>query len=88
MLIDVRESVEREINEIPGSVLIPKGDFQTGEALAELPAGQAGGALLQDRHPLGRGAGDGARCRPGRRRPRRRRRSAWVSQIDPSQPAY
>ena len=30
VLIDVREKVERDINQIPGSVLIPKGDFQTG----------------------------------------------------------
>src|ERR687885_926399 len=37
LLVDVRESVERDINKIPGSVLIPKGDFQTGEALSQLP---------------------------------------------------
>ena len=37
VLIDVREKVERDINQIPGSILIPKGDFQTGAALAELP---------------------------------------------------
>ena len=37
LLVDVREKVERDINQIPGSVLIPKGDFQTGEALATLP---------------------------------------------------
>jgi adenylyltransferase/sulfurtransferase len=37
VLIDVREKVERDINRIPGSVLIPKGDFQTGAALAVLP---------------------------------------------------
>ena len=34
VLIDVREQVERDINQIPGSILIPKGDFQTGAALA------------------------------------------------------
>ena len=32
-----RESVERDINAIPGSILIPKGDFQTGEALGQMP---------------------------------------------------
>src|SRR5512132_4684376 len=37
VLIDVREKVERDINQIPGSVLVPKGDFQTGAALADLP---------------------------------------------------
>ena len=37
LLVDVREKVERDINAIPGSVLIPKGDFQTGEALGDLP---------------------------------------------------
>ena len=37
-LVDVRESVEYDINRIPGSVLIPKGDFLNGSALEKLPA--------------------------------------------------
>src|SRR5919204_252754 len=37
LLIDVREPNEYEINRIPGSVLIPKAEFQTGVALEKLP---------------------------------------------------
>jgi adenylyltransferase/sulfurtransferase len=37
LLVDVREPQEYEIVAIPGSVLIPKGQFMSGEALAELP---------------------------------------------------
>lgn len=36
-LVDVREPAEYEIVKIPGSVLIPKGDILSGEALAGLP---------------------------------------------------
>src|SRR5262245_13357035 len=36
-LVDVREPAEFEIVRIPGSVLIPKGDIISGEALAQLP---------------------------------------------------
>ncbi|MGV0791586.1 adenylyltransferase/sulfurtransferase MoeZ [Mycolicibacterium sp. XJ1819] len=36
-LIDVREPVEWEINRIDGAELIPKGEFESGEALARLP---------------------------------------------------
>jgi adenylyltransferase/sulfurtransferase len=36
-LVDVREPAEFEIVRIPGSVLIPKGDILSGEALASLP---------------------------------------------------
>ena len=38
VLVDVREPNEYEINQIPGSVLIPKGDFLNGSALEQLPA--------------------------------------------------
>lgn len=38
VLIDVREPNEYEINRIPGSILIPKGEFLTGEAFAKLPS--------------------------------------------------
>ncbi len=37
VLVDVREPVEYEINQVPGSVLIPKGDFLNGSALEQLP---------------------------------------------------
>jgi adenylyltransferase/sulfurtransferase len=36
-LVDVREPAEYEIVRIPGSVLIPKGDILSGDALATLP---------------------------------------------------
>jgi sulfur-carrier protein adenylyltransferase/sulfurtransferase len=88
VLIDVRESVERDINAIPGSVLIPKGDFQTGEALGELPqdkqvvlyckTGVRSSEVLAIVH--GAGLADAVHVGGGV--------SAWVSEIDPSQPAY
>ncbi|MCW2680255.1 MAG: moeB [Frankiales bacterium] len=37
LLVDVREPAEYEIVQIPGSVLIPKGDILNGSALAQLP---------------------------------------------------
>ncbi|MEI2670437.1 MAG: adenylyltransferase/sulfurtransferase MoeZ [Marmoricola sp.] len=42
VLIDVREPNEYEINQIPGSVLIPKGEFLNGNALGQLPAVDSG----------------------------------------------
>jgi adenylyltransferase/sulfurtransferase len=36
-LVDVREPAEFEIVRIPGSVLIPKGDIISGDALAQMP---------------------------------------------------
>src|SRR4051794_32958296 len=88
VLIDVRESVEREINEIPGSILIPKGDFQTGEALAKLPqdkqvvlyckTGVRSAEVLAMVHDAG--LADAVHVGGGV--------SAWVSQIDPSQASY
>jgi len=38
VLVDVREPNEYEINLIPGSVLIPKGEFLNGNALSQLPS--------------------------------------------------
>ena len=88
LLVDVREKVERDINQIPGSVLIPKGDFQTGEALATLPhdkqvvlyckTGVRSAEVLAMVH--GAGLADAVHVGGGV--------SAWVNQIDPSQPAY
>jgi len=37
LLVDVREPAEFEIVQIPGAVLIPKGDILNGSALADLP---------------------------------------------------
>jgi molybdopterin/thiamine biosynthesis adenylyltransferase/rhodanese-related sulfurtransferase len=88
VLVDVREKVEREINQIPGSILIPKGDFQTGEALGQLPqdkqvvlyckTGIRSAEVLAIVH--GAGLADAVHVGGGV--------SAWVNQIDPSQPAY
>jgi sulfur-carrier protein adenylyltransferase/sulfurtransferase len=88
LLVDVREKAERDINLIPGSVLIPKGDFQTGEALTQLPqdkqvvlyckTGVRSAEVLAMVH--GAGLSDAVHVGGGV--------SAWVSQIDPSQPAY
>jgi sulfur-carrier protein adenylyltransferase/sulfurtransferase len=87
-LIDVREPNEREINEIPGSILIPKGDFQTGEALAKLPSDKPSvfyckvGGRSAEVLAIAKGAGfaDAVHVGGGV--------SAWVNQVDPSQPAY
>ncbi len=88
VLIDVREQVEREINEIPGSILIPKGEFQTGAALSQLPqdkqvvlyckAGTRSAEVLATVQAAG--LADAVHVGGGV--------SAWVDQIDPSQPAY
>lgn len=88
LLVDVREQVERDINEIPGSILLPKGDFQNGSALGQLPqdkqvvlyckAGTRSAECLAIVH--GAGLADAVHVGGGV--------SAWVSQIDPSQPAY
>jgi adenylyltransferase/sulfurtransferase len=88
VLVDVREPGEREINAIPGSVLIPKGDFQAGEALAQLPSDKQAvfyckvGGRSAEVLAMAKGAGfaDAVHVGGGV--------SAWVTQIDPSQPAY
>ena len=56
LLVDVREPAEWEIVRIPGAQLIPKGDLPVQARGAA--AGQADHPVLQDRCPLGRGAGD------------------------------
>ncbi len=56
-LIDVREPVEWDINHIEGAELIPKGAFETGEALGQTAGRPHTGVLLQDGGALGRGAG-------------------------------
>ncbi len=92
VLVDVREPNEYEINKIPGSVLIPKGEFLNGNAFAELSR------LTQGSKPLvlhcksgvrsaealavaqGGGYADAVHVGGGV--------AAWVTQIDPSQPSY
>ena len=92
VLIDVREPNEYEINKIPGSVLIPKGDFLNGTAfdqLSELTGGSKqlvlhckSGVRSAEALAVAKGAGyaDAVHVGGGV--------AAWVSQIDPSQPSY
>lgn len=88
VLVDVREPNEYEINRIPGSVLIPKGDFLNGSALEQLPADKQivmhckTGVRSAETLAIVKGAGyaDAVHVGGGV--------VAWVNQIDPSQPAY
>jgi sulfur-carrier protein adenylyltransferase/sulfurtransferase len=88
LLIDVREPNEYEINRIPGSVLIPKAEFQTGEALPKLPQDKQlvfhckSGVRSAEVLAIAKGAGfsDAVHVGGGV--------VAWVDQIDPSQPSY
>jgi adenylyltransferase/sulfurtransferase len=88
VLVDVREPNEREINQIPGSVLIPKGDFLSGAGLEQLPQDKQAvfyckvGGRSAEVLGVAKGAGfsDAVHVGGGV--------SAWVNQIDPSQPAY
>jgi len=93
VLVDVREPNEYEINKIPGSVLIPKGEFLNGNALEELGKLTDGGSKQLVLHcksgvrsaecllvAKGAGYSDAVHVGGGV--------VAWVSQIDPSQPAY
>jgi sulfur-carrier protein adenylyltransferase/sulfurtransferase len=88
MLVDVREPNEFEINSIPGAVLIPKGEFLNGHALEQLPQDRPvvlyckTGVRSAESLAVLKGAGfaDSVHVGGGV--------SAWVNQIDPSQPAY
>ncbi|WP_323793038.1 adenylyltransferase/sulfurtransferase MoeZ [Nocardioides sp.] len=91
VLVDVREPNEYEINQIPGSVLIPKGDFLNGSALEQLPSVDSGtqvvmhcksGVRSAETLAIVQGAGydDAVHVGGGV--------VAWVNQIDPSQPSY
>jgi len=91
VLIDVREPNEYEINKIPGSVLIPKGEFLNGHALGQLPGVDSGtqvvlycktGVRSAEALAVVKGAGYADAIHVGGGV------SAWVDQIDPSQPAY
>jgi len=87
-LVDVREPNEYEINRIPGSVLIPKGEFLSGEALGKLPQDKPVvlhckvGARSAEALAVVKGAGfaDAVHVGGGI--------VAWVNKIDPSQPSY
>jgi adenylyltransferase/sulfurtransferase len=88
VLVDVREPNEYEINRIPGSVLIPKGDFLNGSALSELPSDKQvvlhckSGVRSAEALAVVKGAGfsDAVHVGGGV--------VAWVNQVDPSQPSY
>jgi molybdopterin/thiamine biosynthesis adenylyltransferase/rhodanese-related sulfurtransferase len=88
VLVDVREPNEYEINKIPGSVLIPKGEFLNGNALGQLPSDKQvvmhckSGVRSAETLAIVKGAGyaDAVHVGGGV--------VAWVSQVDPSQPAY
>ena len=88
LLVDVREPNEAEINHIPGAVLLPKGDFLNGSALERLPQDKPvvlhckTGVRSAEVLAVLKGAGfaDAVHVGGGV--------SAWVNQIDPSQPTY
>ncbi|HET8562105.1 MAG TPA: adenylyltransferase/sulfurtransferase MoeZ [Marmoricola sp.] len=88
VLVDVREPNEYEINKIPGSILIPKGEFLNGNALEQLPSDKQvvlhckSGVRSAEALAVVKGAGysDAVHVGGGV--------VAWVNQIDPSQPSY
>ncbi len=88
VLVDVREPNEYDINKIPGSVLIPKGDFLNGKALGELPDDKQvvlhckTGVRSAEALAVLKGAGYANSVHVGGGV------AAWVTQIDPSQPSY
>ncbi len=88
VLVDVREPNEYEINKIPGSVLIPKGDFLNGSAIEQLPQDKPvvlhckSGVRSAEALAVVKGAGFGDAVHVGGGI------VAWVNQIDPSQPSY
>jgi len=87
-LIDVREPAEYEIVKIPGSVLIPKGDIISGEALSRLPQDRPivlhckSGVRSAEALAAVKQAGfkDAVHVQGGV--------IAWVNQVDPSLPSY
>ena len=87
-LVDVREPNEFEINQIPGAVLIPKGEFLNGHAFEQLPQDTQvvlhckTGVRSAEALAVLKGAGyaDAVHVGGGI--------VAWVDQIDPSQPSY
>ncbi len=88
LLVDVREPVEAEIVQIPGSVLIPKDRILSGEALAELPLDKPvvmycrSGVRSAETLAAVKAAGlrDATHLQGGV--------LAWAHQVDPSLPTY
>jgi adenylyltransferase/sulfurtransferase len=87
-LVDVREPAEYEIVKIPGSILVPKGEILSGEALAGLPQDKQivlyckTGVRSAEALAAVKAAGfrDAVHVQGGV--------SAWVKQVDPSLPSY
>ncbi|RKS05436.1 adenylyltransferase/sulfurtransferase [Nocardiopsis sp. Huas11] len=87
-LVDVREKNEWEIVNIPGAVLIPKGEFLNGKALERLPqdkrivlhckSGVRSAEALAAVHAAG--FSDAVHVGGGV--------LAWINQVDPSLPVY
>jgi adenylyltransferase/sulfurtransferase len=88
LLIDVREPAEYEIVRIPDSVLIPKGDILSGEALSRLPQDRQivlhckSGARSAEALAAIKAAGfrDAVHVQGGI--------LSWIKQVDPSLPTY
>ncbi|HZN18644.1 MAG TPA: adenylyltransferase/sulfurtransferase MoeZ [Micromonosporaceae bacterium] len=88
LLVDVREPAEYEIVRIPDSMLIPKGEIVSGEALAQLPQDRQivlhckSGVRSAEALAALKAAGfrDAVHVQGGV--------AAWVKQIDPSLPSY
>ena len=87
VLIDVREPNEYEINQIPGSILVPKGEFLNGNALEQLrPTGRSSCTARPASAPRRRWRS--SRAPATQTRSTSAAASAWVNQVDPSQPSY
>jgi adenylyltransferase/sulfurtransferase len=88
LLVDVREPAEFEIVQIPGAVLIPKGDILSGAALSQLPQDKQivlhckSGVRSAEALAALKGAGltNSVHVQGGV--------LAWVAQVDPSLPSY
>ena len=88
LLIDVREPAEYEIVPIPGAQLIPKGEFLSGAALADLPQDKPivlhckAGVRSAEALAVLKAAGfaDAVHVGGGI--------VAWVNQIEPDKPSY
>ncbi|WP_203657969.1 adenylyltransferase/sulfurtransferase MoeZ [Actinocatenispora rupis] len=88
LLVDVREPAEFEIIRIPGSVLIPKGEILSGDALASLPQDKQivlhckSGVRSAEALAALKSAGfrDAVHVQGGV--------LAWQAQVDPSLPTY
>ncbi len=88
LLVDVREPAEWDIVRIPGSVLIPKGEIVSGEALGRLPQDKpvvlhckSGGRSAEALASVKAAGFSDARHVAGGV-------LAWANQVDPSLPTY